>query len=517
MSNKNKGPKLYFSQYGGEQPIPPEFIAAMERAEEIQKVPNDVGPETLSDTIIESKVETDQTGERQRKTVKKKSGNIILSAIRTNDQGQPVQVTRTLYPTGTTPATPSATQSVAVHDLGNGWSIQEVGVEGTYVDGTFTPGVFSGSVFERELPITIPERFRDTNSVITTRTDESGTAVDPTLSGNEVKETQEQLTINKKRTTIVTYAPTVPQTRNGQDLERQGFVLPYEDRLENSGASLGNANTSVTPLSSSKDNAKEYDTSGLLTYSKIFVGMTRLEVPPVLTDLDPFFDYREGAGDFTSSVGDCHWDVAGSWSYSLRGEGQGSAAVVAHVKHSVQQKWGGYTKTQRVVFFLTPPVIASDITTKLTALLGSTVAFMPSFDPTSISVLLVSNAVSLRAEAQEHVQDGGSGATAEEHSEYGGSGSSREHSLTIESLNIPPTLHSSVSGTSSDGFSLGASASADAGSESSSPGSEAVSASVEITGPASSPTALPTGLHIVALDSEIFYDKIMYHAEVVNM
>jgi hypothetical protein len=32
--DKTKGQALYFSQWGGERPIPPEFVAAMERAEE---------------------------------------------------------------------------------------------------------------------------------------------------------------------------------------------------------------------------------------------------------------------------------------------------------------------------------------------------------------------------------------------------------------------------------------------------------------------------------------------------
>lgn len=214
MSNpKNKGVKLFFSQYGGEQPIPPEFIAAMERTEEIQPVPNDVNPEALSGTIVESKVETNRTNERVRKTVKKKAGNITLSAIRTNDQGQPVQVTRTLFPTGSTPTQPTATTNVAIQDLGNGWSIQEVGVEGTYVANVFTPGVFAANEFSRERPNLTPEEFRPTIPTVTTRTDSAGTAVDPTLSGTELREIQTQVTEFKKRIEISTQVvPSLPVT-----------------------------------------------------------------------------------------------------------------------------------------------------------------------------------------------------------------------------------------------------------------------------------------------------------------
>ena len=63
-SSQNPGKKLFFSQFGGEQPIPPEFIAAMDRKEEVQPVNNEVEPEALSDTIIESSVKTDRTNER---------------------------------------------------------------------------------------------------------------------------------------------------------------------------------------------------------------------------------------------------------------------------------------------------------------------------------------------------------------------------------------------------------------------------------------------------------------------
>lgn len=203
---KNKGPKLYFSQFGGEQPIPPEFIAAMERAEEVQAVPDDVTPEALSDTIVESSVKTDRTDERVRRTVKKKAGNITLSAIRTNDQGQPVQVVRTLYPTGTTPTVSTATKKVAVQDLGNGWSIEEVATEGSYVGGVFTEGVFTNNLYQREVPNPYPEEFRASLADVTTRADSAGTAVDPTLSGNELRETQEQISDGKKRITITSKA-----------------------------------------------------------------------------------------------------------------------------------------------------------------------------------------------------------------------------------------------------------------------------------------------------------------------
>lgn len=220
MSNKNTGPTLYFSQFGGERPIPPEFIAAMERTEERTSVPNEVGPEELSDTIVESHVETDRKNERKLVTIKKKSGVVgPLLDFRTTDQGSAVQVEATLFRTGATgyPIAPTATTNVAVKDLGNTWSIQEVATEGTWVNGVFVPGVFSSNVFERERPSVIPEEFGVTTA--TTRTDSAGTAVDPTLSGTELRERQEQVTQFKKRVEVVTEPdPTAPVVRDqGRD------------------------------------------------------------------------------------------------------------------------------------------------------------------------------------------------------------------------------------------------------------------------------------------------------------
>lgn len=197
---KNKGPKLYFSQFGGEQPIPPEFIAAMDRSEEVQPVPNDVGPEVLSDTIIESGVKTDRTDERVRRTIKKKAGNIILRAIHTDDSGAPVQVTRTLFPTGTTPTVPTATTKVAVQDLGNGWSIQEVAVEGSYDGGgNFVPGIFTADLFSKEVPDVVPEEFRVAVPTQTTRADSAGTAAAPTLGSGDLFRSEEQTSTFIKR------------------------------------------------------------------------------------------------------------------------------------------------------------------------------------------------------------------------------------------------------------------------------------------------------------------------------
>lgn len=361
---KNPGPKLYFSQFGGEQPIPPEFIAAMERAEEVQSVPNDVGPEALSDTIIESSVKTDRTDERVRRTIKKKSGNIVLRAIHTNDKGQPVQVTRTLYPTGSTPTQPSATQTVAVQDLGNGWSIQEVGVEGSYIANVFTPGLFSGKTREVGTPIVIPEEFR-ASSGISTNTDVVAGLVADTISlgANEVHRLETQVTNFTKRVEVTVFDPDAATPLEGQDYKQQeDVVIRWQKRLEPTGTSLNDARTEINPISDTLDVAKAFDISAVAAildaYLVEFPGTANLALPDTLLSVDVIVDNSSGDGDGTNIT-------TGILSRSARVSAQGSASLTAKVIPRVQENTRRNVTTSRKVFYLPLPVTEQDVLDRL--------------------------------------------------------------------------------------------------------------------------------------------------------
>lgn len=201
---KNSGPLLTSKWVGGESPIPPEFIAAMERGLLIQENPTDIEPTALGDTVVESSVVQERTDERKKTTITKKPGAISLQKINTDDSGQPVQLTQTLYLTGSiaTPI-PTATKNVAVRDLGNGYSISEVAVSGTYVGGVFTPGIFAHANYGAEVPDVIPEKFRAIVPLITSYQDELGTVDEtPTLATGELQRSEEQINEFVKRVVI---------------------------------------------------------------------------------------------------------------------------------------------------------------------------------------------------------------------------------------------------------------------------------------------------------------------------
>lgn len=211
MSNaKNLGQTLYFSQFGGERPIPEAFIAAMEREEtrtsgyaaDAELPPKDVD-------VVEQRFDTSErrTNEKVLVVVRKKPGNITLSDFRTTDQGLSVQVAATLfYTTDTTFARsyPSITQDVAIKNLGNGWSIQEVAVSGTFVDGIFVPSPFSRDSYAKERLNLIPEKFRGLIPTLRTKNVVNGQAAIPTLGVGELLRSEEDLTAFRKLVEVLT-------------------------------------------------------------------------------------------------------------------------------------------------------------------------------------------------------------------------------------------------------------------------------------------------------------------------
>lgn len=220
-NSKNLGQTLYFSQFGGERPIPDVFVAAMERAEERTagyaadaEIPQEFKDDPdVVDVYFDPRER--RTNEKVLVVVKKKPGNITLRDFRTTDQGQTVQVDSTLFYTTDstfTIAEPSATQDVAVKDLGNRWSIQEVAVMGTWVGGTFIPGIYQGIELSKRREDPVPSRFRLGLPLTETQVIQEGTVAAPTLGTDDISASERQLAQHRKLLTRLT---------------RNGVTLPF--------------------------------------------------------------------------------------------------------------------------------------------------------------------------------------------------------------------------------------------------------------------------------------------------
>lgn len=230
MSNKNKGPTLYFSQFGGERPIPEQFIAAMDRAEERTKVPLDEKLPELSDEIIEARFDTryENTNEKWLVVVKKKKGVVgPLLDFRTTDQGQTVQVSSIMFRTSDETFVrerANLTQDVAIKDLGNGWAIQEVAIMGTFVGDVFTPGIFQGIELTTRKDDPLPAWMRIGAKETIVQEVVPGTVTQPDLVGNDLSASERQLALTRKLTTRLTREEiALPST--------QRFVKQLEDIL----------------------------------------------------------------------------------------------------------------------------------------------------------------------------------------------------------------------------------------------------------------------------------------------
>lgn len=214
MIDKTKGNTLYFSQWGGERPIPDVFIAAMERAEERQSgyaIDQDIPDAVKNDPdVVEAFFDSRErrTNEKTLVVIRKKNGIVgPLLDRRTTAEGLSVQVAATMFRTADATfvhATASSTQDVSVKDLGNGWSIQEVAVSGTYVGGVFTPAPFSRDSYTKERLNLIPEKFRGLVPTLRTKNVVDGQAAIPTLGAGELLRSEEDLTAFRKLVEVLT-------------------------------------------------------------------------------------------------------------------------------------------------------------------------------------------------------------------------------------------------------------------------------------------------------------------------
>lgn len=160
----------------------------MELKETVQAVPNEVEADALSDTVIFSRIETNRINERVKHTWFKKPGNIVLLDYSTESDGQITQTTRTLFPTASVMPIPIGNQKYTIHDLGNGWSIQEVAIEGTWTGSppVFTQKVFAGNRYETRRNDPVPVEFQGQTPVESQEFTEVGRAAQPILGTDDL-------------------------------------------------------------------------------------------------------------------------------------------------------------------------------------------------------------------------------------------------------------------------------------------------------------------------------------------
>lgn len=316
--------------------------------------------------------------------------------------------------------------------------------------------------------------------------------------------------------------------REGQDYdERFDVVMPFGIKLEAAGTSIGVARKEVRPLSDEVDQTKSPDLTAieavLNSYLLQYPGRVNVDMPDILTGISAVMESSTGEGsqDETGSVA-----FTGSYSISqsLRASAQSSATILPDAIATIKQFWGNSIKSTNFQFFLLSPVTPTDITDKLTELLGESVSEWPKFNPQMITITGVGKRASLQVVATSQgsasASTGGSSSTS-----AGGTGSSREVGLSLKTIRISPTIHAeiTVGGTTSETQSISATATAEAtglGPAETITDSEDVDASVSPTTIPATPGATTwptTGKYLYRLDAQPYrFGYIQFHCVVID-
>lgn len=535
MSNaKNLGQTLYFSQFGGERSIPEAFVAAMERVEERTSgyaIDAEL-PEPDAD-VVEQRFDTSErrTNEKVLVVIRKKPGNITLSDFRTTDQGLSVQVNATLfYTTDTTfvRAYPSVTQDVAIKDLGNGWSIQEVAVNGTFGEGgVFTASPFSRDSYTKERLNLIPEKFRGLVPTLRTRIAENGQATIPTLGVGELLRSEEDLNAFRKLVEVLTIndlsfpidiidtaviteygggpvnitsrlalvntltveqgeeivSSKVTKLGEGHELRetvtRQNAewpILPFSRfnarlQLVESGTKqvvAKGATATAYPTGISGNNIIEtreidgYREEQIITakpiavvdaYKRVIYGnRTNVDVPPQLESLNGIIDRDGGAGSYSENGSYSLTGSNGNASLQLHGSTQASASALPELTPVVRMPRTRNIPCVHVLLFVPNGTAEGTIRTALASAIGGgiTVQPWPDFRPQPITIRTVGGKGSLQAQVSVSAHDSIStdylGAVKYNGtSRSKGAGISYETSRTTRTIQIPETIHGSLS------------------------------------------------------------------------
>lgn len=435
---------------GAYEQIPEEY----RQNDDIDEIVTRVAPGTAADTatglttgsILSSIVKAIS------KTVSERTNRYLVAGTRPVFNGKETNAFRQLATkvrqlVSSSSATPTALRKVTVRDLGNGLKEEEV---------TDDPSLFDGHSITVTKPNPIPERFRASEATTTDIIRSAATSIStPTLSATEFRKTVEREDAFIVRTTVESLDVGALPTLYGQDVDQTtGVLLPYSERVVASGATLGAANTTVTPLSDDWDLSRTTDITALETafaaYKQVFPGRANINLPDVLGSFDIIEEASAGdANDDIAGMG--YWSGHGSYSIPSNAQAETEQTVTFKVLEHIIPTYGNNKPTTRAIFLMKSPITSAALLSKITSVLGLSVSAWPDFNPEPATVIITGRSLSLMVKATYHIQDGGSD-DGSEHAESGGIGYSIKKGTQITTLRLPPTIHG---GSGSGGSGLG--------------------------------------------------------------
>ncbi len=245
-------------------------------------------------------------------------------------------------------------------------------------------------------------------------------------------------------------------------------VIPFAEQVIDEGAGIGTAHADIKTEDKWRSRKRTIDISAaeavLGAYLMAYPSKINISMPDKLVSLTASIESRRGDGAHQETG-----SVAGYGSYSinldLSADAVASASIIPEVVPIVKQFYGANIDCMHYVFFLKNPVTATDVLTKINAIIGGSVAAWPKFNPETVTMLIVGGDAKLEVKATSK----GSYSQAFDLSSQsstagGGTGHSRGKGLTIRRMQIDGVIHDdlTVLGLTSDTVNLAAYCSSEA-------------------------------------------------------
>lgn len=300
------------------------------------------------------------------------------------------------------------------------------------IDENLEPLTGSRAYMERELAFTEETLIVDDQSASAEELADTGlmvisSQISPNGDGKSVKET-----VTATQWSLLT-ASKWDDDINAQVTRTEQFVEPP------SGPDLSEANTSFEIVN--KDRSMKIvevvPTSDLDSFLESYPIQIDLTLPDELISASISFEKTSDEGSFESEWGGIATGIRWSLSGSESGQAHSSASVMPSVAMDIRQVWGRDLSATAHFFFLPRPVTEAAILAKVGA------ARWPVFKPVGHVITAIGEKagvqVNATAAASKSIGDGG---TMVEMTK--GKGSAFDHSQSISTIRIPPTLHDEI-------------------------------------------------------------------------
>jgi hypothetical protein len=326
--------------------------------------------------------------------------------------------------------------------------------DGTYVvRKTTLPEVFDERTVSAQKPDVVPERYRASVPAETTAEVIASSSVSPpTLGVHELEKSEQRISaFTVKRSTTSRALGSAYPTLSGQDYDSTiGVVIPYTEKVVDSGSAAGSALTEVTPLSDELDLARTIDVAllkqALDSIHLEFPSRTTLSLPPVLTHVGVVWETFSEVGNFDSDWSGSSSGISISLSGSERGEAKSTAGVTPSFVTNMKDTWATNIPSTTHVFFLPYPCTESQILLKVNA------TKWPIFKPESAILTAFGQKVGVSVEASvaaaqsksRYEDDDGNYAWNNSQDKTVGLGDSKSVSQSVTVANIPACLHGQI-------------------------------------------------------------------------